>query len=359
MSVSYRLITANELDSALIDAWRSIQSGSAVFQSPYFCPEFTQLVGRVRDDVRIAVIENGGRPVGFFPHQRAAWGGGRPVGGPLSDYHGVVAAPGSEWELDALLRAANLSVWTFDHLVGVDRKFEPHVTARTASPQIDLSAGYERYAQGRRDAGSDYIRKTDALARKLGREVGELRFSLHDTGSAAMEQLIAWKREQYRRAGTTDAFGVPWTGRLLREIALVQTAAFAGVCSVLRAGDRMIAAHMGMRSAGTLHYWFPAYEPEFAKFSAGIILLLRLAEALAATGVRTIDLGKGEAQYKQRLMTGAMELREGVVELPSFLASARRLQRAAETRAARGGVAATLRLPLRVLRRIERARTFR
>jgi CelD/BcsL family acetyltransferase involved in cellulose biosynthesis len=359
LSVSYRLISASELDPALIEAWRSIQSGSTVFESPYFCPEFTQLVGGVRDDVRVVVIENGARPVGFFPHQRAAWGMGKPVGGPLSDYHGVVAAPGSEWELDALMRAAKLSVWAFDHLVGVDGKFEPHVTARAASPQIDFSAGYEQYARGRRDAGSDYIRKTEGLARKLSREVGELRFTLHEPESGVMEQLIRWKRNQYRRAKTNDVFSASWTGQLLRKIALTQTAGFAGVCSVLRVGDRMIAAHMGMRSRDSLHYWFPAYDPEFAQFSPGIILLLRMAQAMAGSAVRKIDLGKGDSQYKRRLMTGAAELLEGFVEMPSLLASARRLQRAVEARALRGGMAAALRLPLRVIRRIERTRTFR
>lgn len=359
MSVNYRLITVNELDSTLIEAWRSIQSGSGIFQSPYFCPEFTQIASRVRDDVGVVVIENDDRPVGFFPHQRSLLGMGKPVGGPLSDYHGVIAGLGAEWELATLMRAAKLSVWTFDHLVDPGGHFEAHVTARAASPQIDLGAGYQRYEQGRRDSGSDYIRKTEGLARKLGRESGELRFTLHETGDGALEQLIRWKRNQYRQSRLTDVFGVRWTGDLLRSIAQTQAAGFAGVCSVLRAGDRLIAAHIGMRSRNTLHYWFPAYDPDFAKYSTGIILLLRLAQALAGSGIRTIDLGKGDEQYKQRLLTGAVQLREGYVELPSLLASARRLRRAAEARRAQGGMAATLNFPLRLIRRIERTRKFR
>lgn len=358
MSASYRLIAAGDLDATLIEAWRSIQSGRPVFESPYFCPEFTQAVGCVRDDVRIVVIENDGRPIGFFPHQRAGWGRGRPVGGPLSDYHGVIAPPGCEWQLQDLMRAARLSVWSFDHLVDGAGKFETHVTGRGSSPQIDLSGGYERYARGRREAGSEYIRKTEGLARKLEREAGELRFTLHDVQSGVVEQLIGWKSGQYRRTNRTDVFGVAWTGQLLGRIAHLQAAGFSGVCSVLRAGDRMVAAHIGMRSRDVLHYWFPAYDPEYARFSAGIILLLRIAGAAAGMGMRTIDLGKGDAQYKQRLMTGTVELREGYVELPSLIASARRLKRAAEAHAARGGMAAALRLPLRAMQRLERARKF-
>lgn len=359
MSVTYRLIDAHELDATLVDAWRSIQAKDHALSSPYFCPEFTLAVGQVRDDVRVVLIEDAGRPVGFFPHQRSAFGRGKPVGGPLSDYHGVIAEPNSGWDLHALMRAAKLSVWTFDHLVGDVGKFDAHVTARAASPQIDLISGYQQYAQGRRDAGSDYIKKTEGLARKLGREFGELHFTLHETESGALDQLIRWKRDQYRRAKIIDIFGVRWTRELLARIAHARSAGFAGVCSVLRVGDRIAAAHLGMRSREVLHYWFPAYDPEFAKFSTGIILILRMAEALAGTGVRTIDLGKGDSQYKQRLMTGAVELREGAVELPSLLASARQLRRMAEAHAARGGPAAAMRLPLRVIRRIERIRTFR
>jgi len=362
MSVTYRLIGAHGLDATLVNAWRSIQAKNEVFASPYFCPEFTQAVGRVRNDVRVVVIEDAGRPVGFFPHQRSPLGMGKPVGGPLSDYHGVIAESGSEWELDALMRAANLSVWTFDHLVGDVPKFQSHVTARATSPQIDLSAGYQQHAQGRREVESDYIRETEGLARKerkLAREFGELRFTFHESESGPMERLLAWKREQYLRSRTTDAFGVPWTRDLLRMIANMQTPEFAGVFSVLRVGDRIVAVHMGMRSRDVLHYWFPAYDQEFAKFSTGLILLQRMAEALAGIGVRTIDLGKGDSRYKQHLMTGAVELRVGAVELPSFLASARQLQRVAEALAAQGGMAATLRLPLKVIRRIEWTRKFR
>ena len=57
-------------------------------------------------------------------------------------------------------------------------------------------------------------------------------------------------------------------------------------------------------------------------------------------------------------MTGGAELREGFVELSSLLGAARRLRRGAETLAVAGGLAATLRLPLRAIRRFERVRRF-
>ena len=359
MAASYRLLSARELDAGLADAWRSIQSRSAEFASPFFCPEFTRLVAEVRDDVYVVVIENGGRPAGFFPHQRTRWGEGKPVGGPLSDYHGVIAPPQAEWELAPLLRAARLSLWSFDHLAGHAHKFAPYATGRASSPRIDLGAGYEAYVRGRREAGSEQIAQAARKERKLAREVGEMSFALHEADGAALETLIAWKRDQYARTQVLDALSAQWSAGLLRRISTAQAADFAGVCSVLRAGERIVAIHMGMRSRSVLHYWFPAYDPQLGRFSAGIILLLRMAQALAGTPVGVIDLGKGDMRYKSSLMTDAVDLLEGCVETPSLLASARRLQRAAETRAARGGIAAALRLPLRVMRRLERMRRFR
>jgi CelD/BcsL family acetyltransferase involved in cellulose biosynthesis len=257
------------------------------------------------------------------------------------------------------MRAARLSVWPFDHLVGDLGQFSAYRHASGSSPQIDLSAGYAAYVRGRREAGSDYIPKTEGLARKLGREVGELRFTFHDPHDEVLSQLVAWKREQYLRANTTDVFGVPWTGQLLRNIAAMQSPAFAGVCSVLRAGDRIVAVHMGMRSSTSMHYWFPAYDPELAKFSAGIILLLRIGEGAADLGVCTIDLGKGDSQYKQRMMTGSVALSEGLVSVPSFWRTALRLRDRAEACQGRGGLGRALEVPLKIARRIERGNRFR
>lgn len=200
MDLSYRTIKPTNLTFDLMQAWRRIQSGNQAYQSPYFCPDFTQLVGGVREDVGIVVIECSGNPVGFFPYQRSLLGVGRPVGGPLSDYHGVVAEQRCTWELLPLMRAARLHVWDFDHLIGNPAQFKNFVKEEDVSPQIDLSGGYEQYVKDRNDSGSSYIKKTEGLARKLGREVGDVTFTFHESDGVALEKLMSWKSEQYRRS---------------------------------------------------------------------------------------------------------------------------------------------------------------
>jgi CelD/BcsL family acetyltransferase involved in cellulose biosynthesis len=86
--------------------------------------------------------------------------------------------------------------------------------------------------------------------------------------------------------------------------------------SLLYAGERLVAGHFGMRGQSVWHYWFPAYDPKMAKYSPGLILLLKMAEHAPSLGVRTIDLGKGMSLYKQRLMNASVPLASGRVESP-------------------------------------------
>ena len=316
---TYRVIAPSELDAGLTQAWQALQQSSEAFASPYFCPQFTRLAGEVRDDVRVLVVESGRRPVAFFPYQRSALGFGRPVAGSLSDYHGVVAMTGSDWCARDLLRAGRLMTWKFDHLVDPSGQFEAYVKALASSPQMDLGGGYERYVRARRDAGSDVVTQTERRARKLAREQGPALFTLHDARPDAWDFLLRWKGAQYRGSGLTDPFAFRWTRAFLRRVGEADGADFAGVLSSLRVRGRVVAAHLGMRSRAVLHWWFPAYDPAYARYSVGTLLLLRLAEAMAHAGIRTIDLGKGEPAYKQRVMTGRVALREGTVERGPWL----------------------------------------
>ena len=98
--------------------------------------------------------------------------------------------------------------------------------------------------------------------------------------------------------------------------------------SLLYAGERLVAGHLGMRGQFVWHYWLPSYDPEMAKYSPGIILLLKMAEHASRVGIHTIDLGLGMSLYKQRLMSDSVTLAGGSVELPSWHSLRRNARRA-------------------------------
>jgi CelD/BcsL family acetyltransferase involved in cellulose biosynthesis len=222
---------------------------------------------------------------------------------------------------------------------------------------MDLSGGYENYSRARREDGSEQIKKAGNLRRKLEREIGPLEFFAHRADEASLRLLLAWKSQQYLASGTTDVFSYDWTVAMLRRLMEIQTAEFAGMLSVLSVNGRVIAAHFGMRSKTTWHYWFPSYDHEFARFSPGLLLLLKMAEAAPAMGIKTIDLGKGESQYKQRLGSGETAITEGSVVVKPWASMWRKVRRNTENWSGTFGPVGGV--PAKLLRRVDRKLRFR
>jgi CelD/BcsL family acetyltransferase involved in cellulose biosynthesis len=312
------LIPGRELDSDLVRTWTEIQQANPTLASPYFHPEFTRVIAAVRNDVEVAVIEDGGQVVAFFPFQRVGVSVGEPVGGIISDYQGLICVPDFACDPRELLQHCRLVAWNFDHLVTAQSSFTAFHHSIESSPQLDLSKGYEFYVRERRTAGSEQIKKSGNLMRRLEREVGLLRLVVHSAADAPLQQTIAWKSCQYLKSGKADLFAMPWVRAVLERVQAAQIGGFAGMLSLLYAGERLVAGHFGMRGRSVWHYWFPAYEPEMAKYSPGLILLLKMAEQAPSLGVSTIDLGKGMSFYKRRLMNASVSLASGSVELPSW-----------------------------------------
>jgi CelD/BcsL family acetyltransferase involved in cellulose biosynthesis len=314
-----------ELSADQRATWDAILDADPSLASPYLCHEFVAAVGRVRDDVFVGVMEEGGRTLGFFPYQRGRGGVAGPVAGRLSDCQALIAPAEIEFRPDDLLRDCGLRIWDFDHLLASQTWFAPHHRAVSPSPTVDLSGGFERYREERRRAGSGRLDQFLRKSRKLAREKGELRFEMEAAEPAALERVFAWKSQQCRRTGVVDFFAWPWTRALVTALHAERGARFAGMLSTLHAGDRLVAAHFGMRSRRVLHWWFPVYDEAFGRYSPGGVLLVKLAESAAGAGLATIDLGKGEDAYKGSFANGAVALAEGSVRLPSLVSAWRSL----------------------------------
>jgi CelD/BcsL family acetyltransferase involved in cellulose biosynthesis len=314
------LVPGNEINAELIDAWVKLQQKNPNLASPFFHPEFTRVIASVRNDVEVAIVEDGGQVVAFFPFQRGSGSIGQPVGGVISDYQGLICAQDFACDPRELLKACGLVAWDFDHVIASQAFFAPFHRYHEPSPQLDLQHGFDAYVKERRAAGSEQIKKCTNAMRRLEREVGPLRFVSHANDSDSLYQTLFWKSQQYLRSDEPDLFAISWVRGAIERIQLSQYPGCAGMLSLLFSGDRLVAGHLGMRTHAVWHYWFPAYDPTMAIYSPGIILLLKIAEHAAVIGVRKIDLGKGLNLYKARLMNGSVPLAAGSVELPSWRA---------------------------------------
>ena len=135
-------IRVTQLSRDHVAAWRALQLADPALDSPLFHPEFTQAVATVRDDVEVAVLEEAGQLVGFFPFERSRGNVGRPVAGSLADMQGIVLRNDIELDAAQLIRECGLTTWQFDHLIASQRMFQPYHAFVDDSPYIDLSAGY-------------------------------------------------------------------------------------------------------------------------------------------------------------------------------------------------------------------------
>jgi CelD/BcsL family acetyltransferase involved in cellulose biosynthesis len=307
------VVAGNRLPDTDLDAWASVQEVEPSLASPFFRPEFTQIVGAARTDVDVAVIHDAGTDQIFFPFQRTRFGRGRPVGGRLSDYHGIVARGDPALDAVTLVRSCGLQSWDFDAAVGTQSLFRPFRFRTRTSPCIDLSRGFAAFVDDRVGAGSDQVADVQKQVERIASDVGPVRFEVHVEDSASLELLLSWKSEQYRRTGAVDIFAYPWVREVVRRIHATRSRGFAGVLSMLFVSDEAVAAHLGLRSQTVWHYWLPAYDRRFSRYSPGLILLLKMAEAAPGLGLGQIDLGKGDALYKSRLANASVELSEGAV----------------------------------------------
>jgi CelD/BcsL family acetyltransferase involved in cellulose biosynthesis len=319
----------------LADCWRALQESNPLLSSPFFAPEFTRAVAEVRDDVEVAVIEGHDGIAGFFPFQRGRFATAEPVGGRLSDYQGLICRQDFPVQVCELLRACRLSAWDFTHLLAAQVPVSTLDRVDIRSPIIDLSDGYEAYARWLNDEGRGVIKRYTYLSRKLAKDLGPVRFVPHSPDPALLSRLLDWKAEQQRRRSRHDGFTLPWWRAVLHCLHGEQSAGFGGILSALYAGDHLLAAHLGLRSRRVWHYWVTCFDPSWAQYSPGLVLLLRMAESAASLGLNVIDLGYGDHEYKRRLMNTAVSLARGHVERPSVATVARRLCRVGRMRPAR------------------------
>jgi CelD/BcsL family acetyltransferase involved in cellulose biosynthesis len=292
------VVHPNELGQPELARWRSIQQATPSLGNPFLSPEFTVAVGRFRSRARVAVLFDGPDTVGFFPFERRGFGYGVPMGAWHSDCQGLIHLPNLEWDPQELLRACDLAVWEFDHLVDWQKPFEPYYKARAPSPIMDLSAGFDPFLAQLRQRTSKY-RELSRRHRKLAREVGQVRFVFDSRDLRALRTVMAWKSAQYLRTGWIDRFALPWIVELLEQLLDTRTECFSGVLSMLYAGDTPVAGHFGLRSDRVMTHWFPAYDTRFHNYGPGLIMNLGLAEGACAAGVHHIDMGAGAEEYKQ------------------------------------------------------------
>jgi len=249
-----------------------------------------------------------------------------------------------------LIRACGLKTWEFHSLIGAQAAFVPCHRSREDSWQIDRGVGGESYVRELENRHRSTLKRIRRKTRKLERLHGAIRLEVHSSNPADLEILFHWKSDRHARTGAVEILKLDWVRQVLRATQQAQTNGYAGMLTLLYAGERPVSAHLGMRSGPVLHSWFPAYDPALAAVSPGLILMLELLRRAEAEGIARIGLGVGDYPFKRLFANGSASVAVGSVERVSLAAGAARARRTTRSVVRRTGIAPKLRTAARRLR---------
>jgi CelD/BcsL family acetyltransferase involved in cellulose biosynthesis len=88
--------------------------------------------------------------------------------------------------------------------------------------------------------------------------------------------------------------------------------------SVLRTGRVSVSWHFGFECHGVLHYYKPAFSPDYANLSPGKVHLAMLIEEGIRRGWSRIDLGPGMENYKLLWTSDVLEMSQPVWHTHTF-----------------------------------------
>jgi CelD/BcsL family acetyltransferase involved in cellulose biosynthesis len=272
------------------------------------------VVDSVRDDARVAVAEEGGRPVGFLAYSLGPFRVARPIAPGVTDLQAFVHHPGLRWDPRQLLRGAGLTGWSFDHLLGPQAAEMGHAgpTVCDRTWLADLAQGWDGYVRWAMNERRRHFKRMESQhGRFLDAHPGAC-FSHGVDDPDGLQALIGLKSEQCRRRGWKDLFGLGWVRELVERLASCSSPALAGSLSALRADGQVVAADMSIRSETVYAAWIVAYRHELAPYSPGVVRWRYLLEALGHEGIQLVDFGRGQDEFKRRFATTTGPLGEGL-----------------------------------------------
>lgn len=258
----------------------------------------------------VVVIDNG-EVIGIAPLILQRYKGLntiRFIGSGRSDYLGLLAEQEIANDIICFLRKkTDWGVMDFcelaadDQLIRFAERFEGRnweVYPGEICPYVKIDTDWSAYYRNQRNRKARYN-----LARSESRlqQMGRLRFEriTEETDlDSSLAQMFALHRKRWKHHYTGTIFSNPQGQAFYREVA----ASFArrGWLSLelLFLDEGLVAASFSFFYRGVYSYFIPVYDPDYAAYSPGIILLRHLLEISFNRQDRVFDFMRGAEEYK-------------------------------------------------------------
>jgi len=320
--------------AAARDAWTRLAryAPASAYQSFDFARIWSETVGAARGLAPLIVVarDAAGEPTALLPLVRRSWGPVRIavfLGGKDANFGMGLFHPDAEWSpqavralLGAAARAASLRVDAF-LLANQPREWQgapnPMASAKgQPSPSFAYKSALPASFAAWRDAhASKEAQKKQRKKLKRLEALGPLAYRRAADPAEAERILAAFeaqKSARMRELGVGDAYGAAEARECLARLARcgLDEGAPRLELHALTLGERIIATFGGLAAGDRLSGLFLSYEadPEIARSSPGELLVHAVVENAVARRLRTLDLGVGEARYKNEACEATEEL---------------------------------------------------
>ncbi|WP_427454703.1 GNAT family N-acetyltransferase [Litorimonas sp. WD9-15] len=303
-----------EMTQADWDAWAAMRAANPSLISPYFHSDYTRLLSDLRPDVRIVSVYNeAGEPIAFLPIQGQRFA--RPVGAPMSDYHGLIT-PDPNLTYKQALAGTGIGALHFSHAVDPAKLGPTQILSREETAALEIKTTAEDWRATKDGSYRRHLKSNRRRVRKATEEIGEPRVELFSRNIDVYQTLLDWKRAKFSQTGKYDVLSADWTQSLIRDLwERGRNAALRCDMHALYFGDRLAAIDLGLSDGHTFHSWMVAYDDALSEYGPGIQLMEGLIEATPETGYGRIDLGAGLEGYKRHYATQSKTVIAGFVPI--------------------------------------------
>ena len=318
---------AHELTETDRTAWEALRASNKATYSPYFHLDYTLLISDLRDDVFIACVYENELPIGFLPYQGQRFA--RPVGAPMTDYHGFICKDDADFNTVEILKAAGIGAYHFS--ASVNSQMSSHFQSEEDGVLMELSAGAKLWREARDGSYRRHLKSNRRRIRKATEDIGEPRFVWLSKEQSVFDQLVTWKKQKFAETGKYDVLSADWTLELLSKLWQRNNGGLKCDMQALYFGNRLAAIDLGLSDGQTFHSWIVAYDGELHSYAPGIQLLEGLLDATDTLGYTRIDLGVGTDGYKRHYATEPVKAGTGFIAAQGSAAALSHLYSKAES----------------------------
>lgn len=316
--MSITVLTTEEQVTAIAAEWQEL-AATLPASTPYSRPSWIMPWWQQRQGLNLswlcfAARDINGQLTGFLPLVRYPCGTVRYAGHDLHDVAECLTAKAlasNLWSeaLSWLRRHGSSPAVELDTLHTHDRECLRHLsyhvqdTDTDPGAAIDLPGEWEQYLSGLSPNRRKHLRWE---RRVLAREHGPVIFRVtRDSAALASELDTFWelRERSWIQRGRYDELAPHVRGQPIRDFlqalaAAARTDIHPAQLAMLTAGNTLVAADLLLRSGSRIWTPMTAFDPGYARFSPGRLLMTDIIGYAIEQGCTSLELGRGIEQYK-------------------------------------------------------------